>query len=84
MLRKEPMSKEVGEADAFTINDAFTSKLYKVKIGMVAAQVSSSLVGASSSMQERGRLPATSPPAAAGVCRVVVPALRTPCSWDLQ
>ena len=38
MLRKEPMSREVRPGDAFSINDAFTSKLYKVKIGMVAAQ----------------------------------------------
>lgn len=39
MLRKEPMSKEVRPGDAFSVNDAFTSKLYKVKIGMVTAQV---------------------------------------------
>ena len=39
VLRKEPMSREVNEGDVFSVNDAFTSKLYKVKIGMVAAQV---------------------------------------------
>lgn len=39
MLRKEPMSKDVKPGDAFSVNDAFTSKLYKVKIGMVTAQV---------------------------------------------
>ena len=39
VLRKEPMSKEVRPGDAFSVNDAFTSKLYKVKIGMVTAQV---------------------------------------------
>lgn len=39
VLRKEPMSKDVRPGDAFSVNDAFTSKLYKVKIGMVTAQV---------------------------------------------
>jgi hypothetical protein len=39
VLRKEPMSKDVNEGDVFSVNDAFASKLYKVKIGMVAAQV---------------------------------------------
>lgn len=29
----------MGEGDVFSVNDAFTSKLYKVKIGMVSAQV---------------------------------------------
>ncbi|KAL6994217.1 Cullin-3A [Sarracenia purpurea var. burkii] len=38
VLRKEPMSKEVGEDDVFFFNDKFTSKLYKVKIGTVVAQ----------------------------------------------
>lgn len=38
MLRKEPMSKDVRPGDRFSVNDAFTSKLYKVKIGMVTAQ----------------------------------------------
>ncbi|XP_047314720.1 cullin-3A-like [Impatiens glandulifera] len=38
VLRKEPMSKEVGEEDSFLFNDKFTSKLYKVKIGTVVAQ----------------------------------------------
>ena len=31
--------------DVFSVNDAFTSKLYKVKIGMVAAQVGGGGVG---------------------------------------
>ena len=39
VLKKEPMSKDVICGDVFLVNDAFTSKLYKVKIGMVAAQV---------------------------------------------
>lgn len=43
MLRKEPMSKDVRAGDAFSVNDAFTSKLYKVKIGMVTAQVRASV-----------------------------------------
>lgn len=38
VLRKEPMSKDIGEDDAFFVNDKFTSKLYKVKIGTVVAQ----------------------------------------------
>ncbi|XP_020216722.1 cullin-3A [Cajanus cajan] len=38
VLRKEPMSKDVGEDDAFFVNDKFRSKLYKVKIGTVVAQ----------------------------------------------
>lgn len=38
MLRKEPMSKEIDERDVFSFNEHFTSKLYKVKIGTVAAQ----------------------------------------------
>ncbi|XP_059648855.1 cullin-3A [Cornus florida] len=38
VLRKDPMSKEIGEEDAFFVNDKFTSKFYKVKIGTVVAQ----------------------------------------------
>ncbi|KAL0296910.1 UNVERIFIED_CONTAM: Cullin-3A [Sesamum radiatum] len=38
VLRKEPMSKDIGEDDAFSVNDKFTSKLRKVKIGTVVAQ----------------------------------------------
>lgn len=38
VIRKEPMSKEVAEDDAFFFNDKFSSKLYKVKIGTVVAQ----------------------------------------------
>ena len=38
VLRKEPMSKEISPGDVFSVNDSFTSKLYKVKIGTVAAQ----------------------------------------------
>ncbi|CAK8533522.1 unnamed protein product [Lathyrus sativus] len=38
VLRKEPMSKDIGEDDAFFFNDKFTSKLFKVKIGTVVAQ----------------------------------------------
>ncbi|XAR51749.1 hypothetical protein NMG60_11006468 [Bertholletia excelsa] len=38
VLRKEPMSKEVAEDDAFFVNDKFTSKLYKVKVGTIVAQ----------------------------------------------
>lgn len=38
VLRKEPMSRDVADGDVFSVNDAFQSKLYKVKIGMVAAQ----------------------------------------------
>ncbi|CAA0822293.1 Cullin-3A [Striga hermonthica] len=38
VLRKEPMSKDIGEEDTFSVNDNFTSKLRKVKIGTVVAQ----------------------------------------------
>ncbi|KOM31428.1 hypothetical protein LR48_Vigan01g098300 [Vigna angularis] len=38
VLRKEPMGKEIVEDDAFFVNDKFSSKLYKVKIGTVVAQ----------------------------------------------
>ncbi|KAK4402969.1 Cullin-3A [Sesamum angolense] len=38
VLQKEPMSKDIGEDDAFSVNDKFTSKLRKVKIGTVVAQ----------------------------------------------
>ncbi|KAL2904506.1 Cullin-3A [Bienertia sinuspersici] len=38
VLRKEPMSKDIGENDVFLFNDKFTSKFYKVKIGTVVAQ----------------------------------------------
>ncbi|KAF7809140.1 cullin-3A-like isoform X1 [Senna tora] len=38
VLRKEPMSRDVGEDDSFSVNDKFSSKLYKVKIGTVVAQ----------------------------------------------
>lgn len=38
VLKKEPMSKEVEENDIFVFNESFTSKFYKVKIGVVSAQ----------------------------------------------
>lgn len=38
VLRKEPMSKDIGEEDDFFFNDKFSSKFYKVKIGTVVAQ----------------------------------------------
>ncbi|XP_009623064.1 cullin-3A-like isoform X1 [Nicotiana tabacum] len=38
VLRKEPMSKDIVEDDAFYFNDKFSSKFYKVKIGTVVAQ----------------------------------------------
>lgn len=38
VLRKEPMSKEIGESDTFIFNAGFHSKFYKVKIGTVSAQ----------------------------------------------
>lgn len=38
VLRKEPMSKDIGEDDVFLFNDKFSSKFYKVKIGTVVAQ----------------------------------------------
>jgi cullin 3 len=38
VLRKEPMSRDIADDDSFFMNDKFTSKLFKVKIGTVAAQ----------------------------------------------
>ncbi|KAK9113275.1 hypothetical protein Scep_020794 [Stephania cephalantha] len=38
VLRKEPMSKDIGEDDAFFFNDKFTSKFIKLKINTVNAQ----------------------------------------------
>ncbi|RHN55348.1 putative cullin protein, neddylation [Medicago truncatula] len=38
VLRKEPTSKDVSEDDAFYVNDKFSSKLYKIKIGTVVTQ----------------------------------------------
>ncbi|KAL3636262.1 Cullin-3A [Castilleja foliolosa] len=38
VLRKDPMSKDIEDNDVFSVNDKFTSKLRKVKIGMVVAQ----------------------------------------------
>ena len=32
------MGKEVEETDVFSVNDAFTSKFYKVKVGTISAQ----------------------------------------------
>jgi cullin 3 len=38
VLRKEPMSRDIADDDSFCVNDKFTSKLFKVKIGTVVAQ----------------------------------------------
>lgn len=38
VLRKEPMSRDIADDDNFCVNDKFTSKLFKVKIGTVVAQ----------------------------------------------
>ncbi|TVU42989.1 hypothetical protein EJB05_09418 [Eragrostis curvula] len=38
VLRKEPMSRDISDDDSFCVNDKFTSKLFKVKIGTVVAQ----------------------------------------------
>ncbi|KAL6840842.1 hypothetical protein ACP4OV_029368 [Aristida adscensionis] len=38
VLRKEPMSRDIADDDNFSVNDKFTSKLFKVKIGTVVAQ----------------------------------------------
>jgi cullin 3 len=34
---KEPKSREIGNDDMFSFNDDFQSKLFKIKIGLVAA-----------------------------------------------
>jgi cullin 3 len=38
VLRKEPMGKEILESDVFHFNDKFNSKMFKIKVGMVAAK----------------------------------------------
>ena len=38
VLRKEPAGKDILDSDVFYFNEAFQSKLFKVKIGTVAAQ----------------------------------------------
>ncbi|KAI7748694.1 hypothetical protein M8C21_000343 [Ambrosia artemisiifolia] len=38
VLKKEPMSKDIGEDDVFSVNDKFSSKFFKVRIGTVVAQ----------------------------------------------
>ncbi|KAJ6797627.1 cullin-3A-like [Iris pallida] len=38
VLCKDPMSKDIAEEDAFFVNDKFSSKFFKVKIGTVVAQ----------------------------------------------
>ncbi|XP_062191598.1 cullin-3B-like [Phragmites australis] len=38
VLRKDPMSRDIADDDSFCVNDKFTSKLFKVKIGTVVAQ----------------------------------------------
>lgn len=38
VLGKDPMGKDIAEDDAFIVNDKFSSKFFKVKIGTVAAQ----------------------------------------------
>jgi cullin 3 len=37
VLRKEPMSREVGEKDKFYFNETFTTKFLRVKVGVVAS-----------------------------------------------
>ncbi|XP_045810038.1 cullin-3A-like [Trifolium pratense] len=43
VLKKEPMSKDFSEDDVFFVNDKFSSKLYKVKIGTFVAAKESEL-----------------------------------------
>jgi cullin 3 len=38
VLRKDPMSKDVNPTDTFTVNDEFSSKLFRVRIGTITAQ----------------------------------------------
>jgi len=38
VLNKEPKGKEISEGDVFSFNTGFASKLYRVRIGTVAAQ----------------------------------------------
>eukprot|EP00899_Mesostigma_viride_P019647 jgi/Mesvir1/27684/Mv07403-RA.1 len=38
VLKKNPVGRDVDPEDVFSVNDTFTSKLYKVKVGTVIAQ----------------------------------------------
>ncbi|KAK4477614.1 hypothetical protein RD792_016852 [Penstemon davidsonii] len=38
VLRKDPMSKDIGDDDSFYFNDKFTSKMYRVKIGTAVSE----------------------------------------------
>jgi cullin 3 len=38
---KEPKTKEIQSTDKFTINDSFTSKLFRVKISPIVAKIES-------------------------------------------
>ena len=53
MLRKEPQSKEINQSDVFSFNEKFTSKLVKIKIGMVSAQKERGLAMSGSISAER-------------------------------
>ncbi|KAJ1423621.1 Winged helix-like DNA-binding domain superfamily [Sesbania bispinosa] len=37
VMKKEPISKDIGEDDAFYTNDEFTNKIYEVKLGPIVA-----------------------------------------------
>ena len=55
MLRKDPPTKRVEESDTFHFNDAFSSKLMRVKIGTVSAGKESE--PAAEKTRARGRRP---------------------------
>mmetsp|Transcript_20563 Transcript_20563/g.61882 ORF Transcript_20563/g.61882 Transcript_20563/m.61882 type:complete len:739 (+) Transcript_20563:362-2578(+) len=38
LLKKVPVTKDVGDGDLFSANDSFTSKFFKVKVGTITAQ----------------------------------------------
>ena len=41
ILQKEPKTKELQSNDRFSVNDSFTSKLYRVKINPITAKTES-------------------------------------------
>lgn len=70
VLRKEPMSRDVGEQDVFIYNAGFHSKFYKVKIGTVSAQRESEPEKQETRQKARAPLTPSAWPLAQGPWRV--------------
>jgi cullin 3 len=71
VLRKEPMSRDVAEADVFVYNAGFSSKFYKVKIGTVSAQKESEPEKQETRQKARARVP--------NLALLIAPVLHSSC-----